>query len=449
MLRDAPRTRIRIKPLALALALCLAATSVSANQAVLAGSFASQGSSPELQTGVALLQRKAYPLAALVLRRALELSPDDPMTQFYLGVALNRTTAGKEAESLLKRGLGESPDSPEVNFELGLHYFNKEVLAEASDYFEQVIYLAPTDYHAEEARAYLKKIEERSLGKPWEMSALSGIQYDSNVMLSNGSQPLPKGYSHKGDWSGVVNVRGSYTPVRNNALEVVAGYSLYQNLHASLSDFDITQNLVSLSASYTLTPKVKVMGNYSFEYLVLGKQSYDYSNTLSPSLSVSHGKWGTTTLDYHYSSKSYWNSANFSTNTERNGDNHLLGLSQLLPLDSSTTLWMIYSHEIDLTQNRALGSQGDRVLIGCRRLLPFALLGDLSGDVSRRQYLERDPAYGVRRQDTQFSVSLSVTKALSERYSLSLGEVLSRNLSNISDFVYTRALTSALVSARF
>jgi hypothetical protein len=371
------------------------------------------------------------------------------MTHFYLGMALNRTTAGKEAESLLKRGLGDSPDSPEVNFELGLHYFEKEVLAEASDYFEQVIYLAPTDYHAEAARAYLKKIEERSLGKPWEISVMSGIQYDSNVILTNGSQPLPEGFSHKGDWSGVVNARGSYSAVKNGVLEMVAGFSLYQNLHASLSDFDITQSLLNLSAGYPLTPKIKVMGSYSFEYLMLGNQSYNYSNAVSPAISADSGKWGTTTLDYHYSSKRYWNSARFSTNTDRDGDNHLVGLSHLLPLDPSTTLWMVYSHDLDLTRSRVLGSQGDRVLIGCRRLLPFALLGDLSGDLSRRGYRDSDPSYGLRRQDTQYSVSLSLTKALSERYSLSLGEVVSRNLSNISDFTYTRALTSALVSARF
>jgi len=447
-------TRITLITLALTLSLCWRAQGASAQGEPALGTSAQdaqphQEASAELQTGISLLHRKSYALAAAVLRKAVENSPDDPNAAYYLGVALNRTTAGKEAESLLKRGLGEHPESPEVNFELGLHYFDKEVTAEASDYFEQVIYLAPAGPCADQARAYLKKIEEAGKPRRWELSVLGGLQYDSNVILSNDSTPLPAGYAHRGDLSAVVNLRGSYAPIRSGALEVTAGYSFYQNLHTSLTAFDTTQNLLDLSASYAVTPNLRLKGSYSLEYLLLAGKPYNYSHNLSSSISRVSERWGISTLDYHYSAKQYWNSEKFSTNTDQNGDNNLIGLSQLRQFSKYVTLWVLYSHDVDATRNQVLGYHGNRALLGCRLLLPFALVGDLSGDVYHRQYGGTDPAFGVRRQDTQNSVSLTLLKNFSDRYSLSLGEVFSRNLSNIADFAYSRAITSALFSARF
>ncbi|GFO67993.1 hypothetical protein GMLC_15720 [Geomonas limicola] len=405
--------------------------------------------SPELQTGIALVERQNYALATTILRGAVEEDPADARAAYYLGVALNRTSGGKEAERLLKVALREYPDHPGVNFELGLHYYQKEVLAEAGDYFEQVIELSPTSSLGAQARDYLKRIEERGKGKPWDLSVLTGFQYDSNVILSNGSQPLPAGYSHRGDFSALVSLKGSFTPLKDASWEVNADYSLYQNLHATLGNFDVTQNLLELSVSRFLAPRLRVKGNYGLEYLLLGGSAYNYTQSASPSLSYQSENFGVTTLDYHYSTKSYWNSAAFTNNVERNGDNHLFGLSQVLPLGDTTTLWLLYSHDLDLTQNAALGYSGNRFLAGCRRQLPWGISGDLSGEVYWRGYWESDPSYGVRRDDTQYTVSLSVSRSLWERYSLSLSQVLSWNHSNITDFAYTRGITSVLASARF
>jgi tetratricopeptide (TPR) repeat protein len=430
----------RLVPVAaLALLLCLFRSAPAARAAT----------SPELQTGIALVERHSYALAATVLRGVVEQNPKDVWAAYYLGAALNRTGGGKEAERLLKVALREYPEHPGVNFELGLHYYRKEVLAEAGDYFEQVIELSPTGSMGARARDYLKQIEERGKGKPWELSVLAGAQYDSNVILGNGSQPLPSGYSHRGDFSTLLNLKGSFTPLKNQTWEVNAGYSLYQNLHATLGGFDVTQNLLEFSVSRFLTPRLRLKGNYGLEYLLLGGSAYNYTQSVSPSLSFQSENLGVTTLDYHYATKSYWNSAAFTGSVERNGDNHLFGLSQVLPLGEATTLWLLYSHDLDLTRNAALGYSGDRLLAGCRRQLPWGIAGDLSGEVYWRGYQESDPAYGVRRDDTQYTVSLSLSRNIWERYSLTFAQVLGWNRSNITDFAYTRGITSVLANARF
>ena len=84
-------------------------------------------------------------------------------------MALNRTSPDREAESFLKRSLMENPDNPGLNLELGMHYYNKKVPAEASDYFEEVIRLDPKSELAEKSREFLKKIEENRQEKNWSL----------------------------------------------------------------------------------------------------------------------------------------------------------------------------------------------------------------------------------------------------------------------------------------
>ena len=403
----------------------------------------------ELAMGIELVQKGAYLEAAALLRKAVNSYPEDAKAAYYLGVALNRSDGGKEAEALLKRALWESPEDPDINYELALHYYGKEVTAEAADYFEQVIELAPGSYHAGQASSYLKIILERNREKRWGISVLAGLQYDSNVILNGTGMPLPAGYSGQGDLSGLLYLKGSYTPIKTEKLELSTGYSLYQSLHETLNEFNITQNVFDVSATYHVTPGLKAKGSYLFEYMLLGGMPYDTAHTLAPSISSTHDKWGTSSADYHYRNTSYRNSAKFSNNTDRDGANHMFGLSHLLPVSQALVAWGIYSHDVDLTEVKAWSYQGDRGVLGCRSLLLFGVTGHLSGEVYSKRYRDEDPSYGVRRRDTQYSVSLSLTKNLSERYSLTFGETLTRNVSNIEVFDYKRAITSLLVNARF
>lgn len=417
---------------------------------LLSAAIASAGAvnDPELAAGISLVKKGSYQEGATALRKIINKYPDDAEANYYLGLALNRTTAGKEAESYLKRSLMEFPENPGINYELGTHYFDKDIHAEAADYFEQVIELAPGSALAEKSAGYLQKINARTQEKNWGISVFAGGQYDSNVMLNGRGMPLPQGYSGKSDWSALINLKGNYSPLKTEQAEIGMGYSFYQNLHASLKDFDITQNLVDLSGAYALDSNIRLKGVYSFEYLLLNGKEYDFANSLSPSLQVK-SDLGTTTVDYRYRNTKYRNSDQFPTNTDRDGNNHQLGISHILPLSATAALWALYSYDGERTRKQEWDYYGNRFLLGMRSLLPLDLVSDISAEAYLKDYRGIDPMFSATRHDAQYTLSLSVAKNFSERYSVSLSEVWSRNISNIPEFKYDRSITSLLLNAKF
>ena len=401
----------------------------------------------EVSTGITLVNNGDFRKAVEVLREALNKAPDDLEANFYLGVALNRLSE-KEAESVLKRSLMEKPDNPHVNFELGLFYFNKNIDAEAGDYFENVLTLAPDGEYAAQAREYLKRIEGKGREKKWALNFLSGLQYDSNVIVSGGT--LPAGISHKSDWNGLISLRGRYSLFNNSDMELTGGYSLYQTLHTKLDDYDVTQNLFDLSFLYGALPDIKLKLAYSFEYMLLGGNQYDYAHIIAPSLIRDFGEWGSTTLDYRFRTISYSNFGAFGANTDRDGDNHYVGITHVLPLSKSYSVWGSYSHDEELTRQTFWNYHGDRVAAGFRASLPYNAMADISGEYYHKGYEAVNPALpGAIRDDDQFSLSFTVMKMLSQTFSLIAMEQYTRNQSNIGTYDYVRAVTSLFLNARF
>jgi tetratricopeptide (TPR) repeat protein len=410
--------------------------------------YAEGPSNEEVAAGKELIRKGDYRMAVKSLREVVEKAPDDPEANYYLGVALNRLSE-KEAETVLKRSLMETPDNPYVNFELGLYYFGKEIDAEAGDYFENVLMLAPASEYAALAREYLQRIEEKGREKRWELNFLTGMQYDSNVIVV-GDGPLPVGITRKSDWNGLISMRGSYSLIKDANMEMTAGYSLYQTLHTRLDDFNVTQNLFDISLSYGITPNVKVQAAYSFEHLLLGGHQYDYAHIISPSLLLNCREWGTTTIDYRYRTTTYSNFGAFTTNTDRNGDNHYAGFTHTVPVGKSSSFRGGYSHDEDLTRAGFWDYHGDRVAIGFRASLPFDSLAEISGEYYHKRYAGGDPSFpGVTRDDSQYTASATLMRMLTKTFTLMAMEQYTRNRSNIGTFDYARAVTSLFINARF
>ena len=401
----------------------------------------------DVAAGIALVKNGDFRKAVPILRQALQTAPDNLEANFYLGVALNRLSE-KEAESVLKRSLMEMPESPYVNFELGLFYYGKEVDAEAGDYFENVLALNPDGEYAARSREYLKRIEERGREKRWKLNLLTGMQYDSNVMVI-GDGPLPAGVTRKSDWNGLINFKGSYALLKDPKGGLTAGYGLYQTLHTSLTDFDVSQHLFDLSWVYELAPKFQARASYSFEYLLLGGNHYDNAHSVAPGVTVDFKRWGSTALDYKYRTTSYSNFGLFTTNTDRDGDNHYAGITHTVPVGQSAAVWVGYSHDEDLTRQTFWNYHGDRAAAGVRSSLPWTSLADLSGEYYRKRYAAPDPAFSETRDDRQFTVTLTLMKTLSEVFTLMATEQYSRNISNIGTFDTVRTISSLFVNARF
>ncbi len=401
-----------------------------------------------VSAGRTSLDQKDYTAAEESFRAALKEKPDDYDATLYLGITLSRKGM-KEGEGMLKKALRMDPADPRPNLQLGVHYLNKGIYPEARDYFENTIELAPESGYSAEARNYLQSIGKRE-GRRWRLDAAVGIQYDSNVILGADNEPLPEGISKKSDWSALAYVRGQYDLVSTKSFKGIVSYSLYQSLHAKLSDFNITTQAAGFDAVYELSPGLSLKGNYTFEYVHVGGKGYDYAHTVTPALVLNEGKGFSTAAYYSYSKSHFMDDEMFPSNSDRTGSNNLAGITQYLPLSGTVQARVGFAHDRDSTRNDFWAYRGNKGFASLTIRLLEGLGADLYGEYYDKKYIGIDPSIsGNARHDKVATYSLALTKKLSDRFSIVLGQLFVRNQSNIDVFDYKRAITSVFLTARF
>ena len=320
---------------------------------------------------------------------------------------------------------------------------------EATDYFENTIRLAPNTEFSASAEEYLRVIKKAEVIKRWALNISVGSQYDSNVVLNPTDSPLPEGISGKSDWRAVLYLKGRYSIITGEKVEGFVSYSAYQSLHMELSDFNITQHLLELKAIYGISSLLNLSGTYSFEYIYVGGDKYDYAHSLSPSLIISEGGGLSTIVEYRYRNSHFIDSDLVVSNSDRTGSNNLIGITQDIPVHPSILAKFGYSHDEDSTRKDYWDYSGDKGFIGVKFNMPYRIFLDLYGEYYRKGYDGINPLSDSNRKDKTHTYSVSATKALTDRYSITIGQLYTRNESNITAYDYKRAITSIFLNARF
>ena len=401
-----------------------------------------------MSKGTSSLEGKDYGAAEEAFRAALKEKPDDYKATLYLGIVLSRKGL-KEGESLLKKALLMNPRDPNTNLQLGLYYLNRSIYPEAMDYFENTIDLAPGSEYSSEAEKYLKGAGTKQ-AKPWILDAALGMQYDSNVILGPDNQPLPAGISRKSDWSAVGYLRGQYDIVSTQNFRLTPSYTVYQSLHAKLSHFNVTDQVGGIDAVYDISDAIALKGTYTYEYVLVGDNPYDFAHTLTPAVVLKEGGGFSTSVNYSWSKFHYMNSDLFVDNSDRTGFDNLVGVTQQVPLGSVMELRAGYTYDHDSTRNDFWAYRGNRGFANLAIKFLQSLTADLYGEYYDKRYEGIDPAIsGSARHDKVQTYSLTLTKRLSHTFSVVVGQLYVRNQSNIDAFDYKRAITSVFLTARF
>ena len=401
-----------------------------------------------VSAGRSSLDQKDYSAAEESFRAALKEKPDDYDATLYLGITLSRKGV-KEGESVLKKALLMDPADPRPNLQLGVYYLNKRVYPEAKDYFENTIELAPAGEYSAEARNYLQSIGKRE-SRPWRLDAALGIQYDSNVILGADNVPLPGGISRKSDWSALAYFKGQYDVISARKFKGTLSYSLYQSLHAKLSDFNITTQAAGFDAVYELSSRFSLKGNYTFEYVHVGGKGYDYAHTVTPAIVANEGRGFATAVYYSYGKSHFMDDEMFLGNSDRTGSHNLIGITQYLPLGGAGEARVGYAHDRDSTRKDFWAYRGNKGFADLAIRPIEGLVADLYGEYYDKNYIGINSSIsGNARHDRVYTYSLTLTKKLSDRFSVVLGQLFVRNKSNIDVFDYKRAITSVFLTARF
>jgi hypothetical protein len=402
-------------------------------------------------TGVSALENNRYKDAIEEFSAALNKHPEDRAATLYLGIAQSRS-GNKEAGPTLKKALAMAPKDPRTNLELGIFFYNQSAFSEAEDYFDNTKKFAPKTEYSEMADKYLAVMNGAGgQEKRWALNISLGGQYDSNVAIAPDGVPLTNSVSHKSDWSSIAYAKGGYTFISDKHFESSVGYSMYQSLHNRLSDFNVSQHVLELKSSYSVTNSLKVNGSYSFEYIFLGGDGYVYDHSISPSITVSEGKGFSTELDYRYRYSHFMNTDLFSTNADRTGSNNLLGITQSIPVSAIMAAKAGFAHDKSSAEKDFWAYRGNKVFADLKFTLPKRVYLDLYGEYYNINYDDIDPSVSksVKRKDTPWTYSASATKALSNTYSVTAAYLYTRNKSNIVSYDYKRGITSIFLNARF
>lgn len=401
-----------------------------------------------MSKGKALFEEKKYHEAAEEFRKAVGEEQESQAAQLQLGIALSRS-GNRDAEVHLKKALSMDPEDPQTNLELGIYYYNRQIHAEARDYFENVRDLAPGPEYSSKAEEYLRELSGATKERPWSLGISVGEQYDSNVIINSDNNPLPEGISRKSDWKSLIYLDGRVKVIQTDSLEASLGYSLYQTLNYSLSDFNITQNLADVSFTYKVLPSLSIGGMYKFEYILVGGKHYDTAHYSGPLIIISEGKGFLTKLLYVYRYTTFKDSELFTDNSQRSGPNNSLGVSQTIPLGSDVAAEVGYSFEKDLAREDFWRYEGNKGYASLNVRLPLKFFLNLYGEYYKKRYEGINPFSDKPRRDEAWTYSVSATKLLTDYVSVTLGETYISNASNVDVFRYKRSLTTLLVNVRF
>lgn len=197
------------------------------------------------------LTRASLELGAALLRadRPAEAAPQfaaarrDPelagRATLFEGIARLRMGEDDAADALLREAGGEADQHLAATYYRGVVEYRRGRHYRARNLLEEVVAAEPGSPTAKEAQALLDEI-----GPPerrWELTASSGFQYDSNVLLAPTGDTVEDDLliSDEADGRAVLAASGRWVPARTDYGRLQLGYDFYQSLHFELDEFNI------------------------------------------------------------------------------------------------------------------------------------------------------------------------------------------------------------------
>jgi tetratricopeptide (TPR) repeat protein len=220
----------------------------------------------QLELGIELTEAGQYQEAYPWLVQA-QRDPDlDAQASFYLGLGHLRMGRLDDAQESFERARQRDPalDTNTQYYE-GVIAYRRRKMGTAKTHFTAVQQANPDTPLARESAQFLDLISQ---GERASYSAFgtTAIEYDSNVTLGPSSTtPTEGAITGKGDGRVVLDVGGTYVPLKWGRASVGLSYEFFQSLQFHLTDFDLQDN----------RPAIQFM--LDFDWLFVGLQGrYDY-----------------------------------------------------------------------------------------------------------------------------------------------------------------------------
>ncbi|MEW6683694.1 MAG: tetratricopeptide repeat protein [Nitrospirota bacterium] len=397
-----------------------------------------------------------YKAALREMDLAEQADPDSALTYYYQGLALHRLGEYERSSPRFLRAIGLAPElGLTAHYYAGLGYYRLNILDEARDAFEEVIRIDPHSPIAESARDLLAQIERRTPAKRWwNLLASAAYQYDTNVILLPGGSALPAGISRESDSRAVFYGRGEIRSPERRHLRAGAAYTVYQSLHAELTEFNVQSHQGEVYASYRRKP-ITVRVPYQVSYSLVDGEEFLLTHSARPTLSLTESRFTATQVEYGFSVKDFRESTRFVGNDDRDAVNHAAGIAQTLILGKGNLIRAGYRYDTELTGDSPTEDDweytGHRIYGNVRLPVYFAIDLEVGADYYRQQYEHPNSlsALGINRDDRLQAYNASLSRTFLDWLTVTIEYLYTNNDSNLPEFTYDRGVSSVILAGRW
>ena len=381
--------------------------------------------------------------ALSLLKKAMELSPENPEAAYYTGVAYSRLGRYGEAEEMFYKTLDLDASAVDAYLELGRLYHNTSKCDKSEEVLSKFMSLTEDESLKAHASKLIETCGKEIRERPYRLSIAFGGQYDSNVIIEPSNPPV--GGDRDDDVRALAYVTAGATLYEKGVYKLKADYNFYQSLHAHISSYNVHYHKITPSLELAVSDIFRPSVGYSFEYTRLGSDRYSRFHTLYGKVSVRETEQLSADAVYEYKDLKYWDSDLFETNSIRSGHQHTIGLKQYLYLDRLTGD-VYYYGDFNRAEESHWSFNGHR--LGAE--LTYKILPPLyvyaSAEYNKRKYRDDFPGSGESRSDKMQQYSVRLTYLLSKRLAISLTESYTINESNLSIFDYDRSITGLFLT---
>lgn len=383
-----------------------------------------------LDSAIALIQNGSFAEAEQELQNLVAEQPEDPHARFFYGVALHQQGEVTEAQEQMNEA---------VNVDQGLAPYRDAY----RNYDQRLGAAAPG--------VYTPAPGPHGTPRNWNLSLLTGYEYDSNVPQSPNFSGLGSGFQ-RADSRWVTGMFGDYRLIQEEDQVLGVFGSAYGNFQFELDRFN-TQNY-SGGAYFSQAFGDWILGaNYSYNDTLLNNTRFAGSHRLTTSATYRWDQIGHTTGFYEYENLNLRGLALIPAQN-RSGTTNSVGLTQAYYIGPQNLGRLFFGYRFGDTS--ASGSDFDMQSHMINARVEYPIFADLVYDAEVRHFWDDYSNansldfFGRARSDTRLQVRTGLQKYVTEHASIRLDYTYVnsnsnvRNLFDVGFYTYDRHMLSTL-----
>lgn len=380
------------------------------------------------------------------LNRAFNLDPSMPDLRYFLGSAYLKCEYPLLALDMM---CGAETSRREIawaqSLALGTAFSQLGLQSEASGFFQNVANEGIGIPMAENASQLQKAMDEAFFGREYLRGSLKITErYDTNPGVVPAANIIMLPLVSTPSWGNLYQGEISYDLVRRYNWDVTTGSSFTHTNNYDAHMFDLVDNalyLESVHRNYWRGRPVHSGVRIDYDHLFLGSDDFLNRMIVTPSVSMFHSDWESTTGLLRYSLQEFPGQGAFSgTPFDLDSDNLAVGLLHERQLSGRNLVLSVgYQYDHSFSDGSNFDYNGHKLQLGARWQTPIPELKVLAnGDLYFRDYDNPHSIFGFNRDDREYLVQVSLVYQLKQDLDVLLELNFDRNESNIPTNDYAR-----------